>query len=772
MLIYALYLLKVTICSGILFGYYWLLLRNKIFHHYNRFYLLASVVLSLALPLVEINIWHSNNASAPQAIKILQVVGSEGYLEEIVITSGKNLFSSEQVLLLFYMVTTIVLFTLFVCMLVRIRNLFTRHRHHIIEGIFFVNTTARGTPFSFLKYIFWNDLIDPESATGNQVFKHELAHVQQKHSIDKLFINGVIIFAWCNPFFWLIRKELNMIHEFVADKIAVEDSDTAAFAAMILQATYPQHRFPLTNSFFYSPIKRRLLMLTKNKNPKAGYIGRILVLPLAVLVFAAFTLKTKTLKSDISPLYNGKKITVVIDAGHGGTDKGAQSLAGDINEKDLTLSITNKIKAINKNANINIVLTRETDIYQSPTEKADFTKAKKADLFISVHISGTAKENAPALSGMSVWVAKDNFTNAPNSKLFASALISEFAKDYKLPVTANPQQRQTGIAVLQGSACPSVLIEAGYITNNTDLAFLQSDAAKETIAGNILAAIEKYAFAKATDGAIAPAIQPAENFLNNKPDTIPEITLQNYEQALIIIDGKTKSKKDLKAINPDNIESIRVLKGKEAITQYGEKGKNGVVIVQVKERVIILDKVTVIMQEDTAIQKMIVNGKVVIKNEHNAEMQPLFILNGKVQEKGLDINAIPPNEIESINVWKDKKAIEKYGEAAIHGVIEIITRNKTITNFNDIPVSINSKNNIPGGSAVARYNNSQEGVTATFSSQSNSTQADILRADLHIQQDGMQQSKTFTKVENEPEFPGGDSAWKNYLVRNLKSDMP
>src|SRR5205085_5379648 len=104
--------------------------------------------------------------------------------------------------------------------------------------------------------------------TGKHIFKHEVAHVKEKHSYDKLFLNILLIVAWFNPFFWLIRKELNMIHEFVADKHAVENYDTEAFAAMILQAAYPQHQFQLVNHFFYSPIKRRLAMLTKNQNPR------------------------------------------------------------------------------------------------------------------------------------------------------------------------------------------------------------------------------------------------------------------------------------------------------------------------------------------------------------------------------------------------------------------------------------------------------------------------------------------------------------------------
>ena len=285
MLPYAYYLLKVMLCSGILFSYYWLLLRNKVYHRYNRFYLLAALLVSLVMPLIEINIWHKADTAA-QSIKLLQAVtGSNEYLDEIVLTSRQNYFTSEQLVLLLYLLTCFIFCTLFIQVLLKIRTLLKQHQQTVVDNICFVNTTAKGTPFSFLKYIFWNDNIDRNTTTGNQIFKHELAHVQQKHSYDKLFINAILIFFWCNPFFWLMRKELNIIHEFMADKIAVEDSDTEAFAAMILQATYPQHQFALTNPFFYSPIKRRLIMLTKNNNTKAGYIGRVLALPLAVLLF-------------------------------------------------------------------------------------------------------------------------------------------------------------------------------------------------------------------------------------------------------------------------------------------------------------------------------------------------------------------------------------------------------------------------------------------------------------------------------------------------------
>ena len=644
MLLFSFYILKVITCSGILFAYYWLLLRNKIFHQYNRFYLLASIGLSLLAPLVQINILHNADAPAP-TIKLLQVVTSSNeYLDEIVLTAHKNNFTLEQLASLLYVLTTLVFLSLFIQVFIKISTLLKHHQQTVIDNICFVNTTAEGTPFSFLKYIFWNDHIEINTTTGNQIFKHELAHVQQKHSYDKLFINAVLIFFWCNPFFWLVRKELNIIHEFMADKIAVEDSDTEAFAAMILQATYPQHQFALTNPFFYSPIKRRLIMLTKNKNPKASYIGRVLVLPLAVLLFAAFTLKTKTIAK--TPVYQGKKITVVLDAGHGGTDFGAVSLDGTTTEKDLALSIIKKIKALNNNNNINIILTRESDIYQSPVEKAAFSKAQNANLFISIHTDAIVKEEAANNhSGISVWIAKDNFANAVSSKLFASAIINEFHKNYQLQLLSDyPQQSEKGIVVLQENSFPSVLIEAGFITNKKDLAYLQTEAAKETIAKNVLAAIEKY------------ALQTETTITNDKVliDTIPKKNELPDNILYVLNDkimgsGKEASNKVDKELNNKAFKNlmVKIIKEKEAIIKYGELGKNGAV------------ELSYDPNETTALQS---NGS---------------------------------------------KTVDKAGSNA-------------------------NRNNF----------------------------------------DAKSDDKIFTKVENEPKFSGGDSAWKHYLQKNLNPAIP
>ena len=116
----------------------------------------------------------------------------------------------------------------------------------------------------------------------------------------------------------------------------------------------------------------------------------MLVLPLAALVFFAFTLKMKTINS--ADNYTGKKITVVIDPGHGGDDKGGIS-ANNIYEKDLALSIAKEIKELNKNDKINIILSREEDKNISVKERVLFSKANKADLFVSIHVDGEENKN-------------------------------------------------------------------------------------------------------------------------------------------------------------------------------------------------------------------------------------------------------------------------------------------------------------------------------------------------------------------------------------------
>ncbi len=745
-------MLKVMICSGILFGYYWFFLRNKLFHQYNRFYLLAAMSLSLLLPLLKINFWQPAT-DTNQAIRVLQAVSvGDEYMNNMVLTARRSSWSFEQLYPVVYLLVSLILFFVMLRTLFLIRTLLKKYPVQQVEQVAFINTQDDSTPFSFLKYIFWNSSIDLDTITGRQIFKHEVAHIQEKHTHDKLFINIILIFCWCNPFFWLYRKELNMIHEFIADKKAVEDSDTSAFAAMILQAAYPKHRFELTNNFFYSPIKRRLLMLTKNKNPRVNYFGRIMVLPLAVLIFAAFTFKTKNGPS----IYNGKKITVVIDAGHGGQDAGAKSADG-ILEKDLTLAIAKKVKELNSNDAIEIVLVREGDLYMTPQQKVEFGKSKNADLFISFHIDNGPKQSDNKYTGMSVWVAKDEFSNASKSRILASAILSEFNNNYGLPVMSLLNQRQQGVYVLQANSCPAVLIESGFINNENDLAYLQTSAAKETIAKNLLTAIEKYLVNTATvknlNGETLPTKQQWEAAVSktaNRTDTTPQIkwitkpdagdkTPVNIENRrsnpLFVLDGVVQGKDfDLNQVKPNDIASIDVIKNAAAIAKYGQAGKEGVIIIKTKKIEITgVNPNEKIAQNDLLERKLteleLQKAKQNLALAYASDASQNEVIKLELSKKSDSLKALTVNGIKL-------NALEMQS-------VELASLKK-----------LNAEN-------ADRY---KEITVAGYPLEKSKF--------LEKQMEAEQNNIIFLKTEVSPMFTGGDDAWRKYLIANLKANTP
>lgn len=605
MLPIAYYLLKLSLCSGILYGYYWLMLRNKVFHGYNRFYLMAVVLLSLVLPLIKIDFWQPQSEPGG-VIQILQAVsGTDAYMNNVIISNNSSYnWDWEQLYPIVYLAVSLVMSIIFIRTLYIIRGLLKKYPVQTIDSISFVNTDAKSTPFSFLNYIFWNHHIDMDTVTGKQIFKHEVAHVQEKHTHDKLFINLVLILFWCNPFFWLIRKELNMIHEFIADKKAVEDSDTASFAAMILQATYPQHRFQLTNNFFYSPIKRRLLMLTKNNNPKVNYWGRIMVLPLIVLVFAAFTLKVKTADTianknsadaanmQVRQLQRALQPADTSVAGFYVNVKYTDSnyLKSDDYKKRALVVIDDKeagnfgMNYIEKN---NISFTTIVTYKPSEARKIYGEKGKYGAIRIT-------QKTVLFINADSIYV--DDKTSSislrgNNSQLkgdFSDALIYADGKQI------TPQQLKE--------------INPGKIN-----------------AINIIKG-EKLSDIMETQG------KKAVINISLKPQNLKEVVVTGHKATpLYVIDGVVQDNEfPLNTISPDDIQSIDVLKDASAVTLYGEKGKNGVIKITTKakkaEGVRIED---VKAKEKNDVREVTVVGYASPKNAEGVKVQDLQVQNQK-----------------------------------------------------------------------------------------------------------------------------------------------
>jgi beta-lactamase regulating signal transducer with metallopeptidase domain len=314
----AYYLLKVTIISGLLFGYYHLALKDKVFHQWNRFYLLATVVVSLMVPLISFPVQTTEQHDST-IVSALQVVsGADEFVSDHQSTAVATMNVETLVSILFFFVS-LALFTVLILAIIRIMRIAGKYDALQLDDIVFINTREEGTPFSFFKRIFWHEDIDLHSLQGKTIFEHEMVHVREMHSMDKLFIQLVLIPCWLNPVFWLIRKELKMIHEFIADNKSIENKERSVLAELILQTAYPQYSHLISNPFFQSSIKRRLSMLSKTNNPSMHYLSRIAALVLVSCLVLAFTIKPQ-FYSGHAPIKLAEKFRVVIDAGHGGVD--------------------------------------------------------------------------------------------------------------------------------------------------------------------------------------------------------------------------------------------------------------------------------------------------------------------------------------------------------------------------------------------------------------------------------------------------------------------
>jgi len=286
-----LYLLKTILISGLFVAYYWMALRDKKFHYYNRFYLLSASVISLMAPLLNFD-WFSVEESVLYGSPVLY--GSSNLIRSVLPTTtgynGIHLDWSDYVLIAACIIT-LALVGLLIMYIIKIKLLKRKWEVTKMEGFDFINTNEDNAPFSFLNNLFWKQSISLQEEGGQQIFKHEITHIQQKHTWDRIYCQLVASLFWMNPFNWIIQKELVAIHEFIADEEAVGNSNVEAFAKMLLQIHYGNHFLNPTHSFFYSSIKRRLAMLTKSNNTKYSYLRRVMVLPVIIAAVCIVSIK-------------------------------------------------------------------------------------------------------------------------------------------------------------------------------------------------------------------------------------------------------------------------------------------------------------------------------------------------------------------------------------------------------------------------------------------------------------------------------------------------
>lgn len=198
----------------------------------------------------------------------------------------------------------------------------------------------------------------------------------------------------------------------------------------------------------------------------------------SVFLFASFLLFGFTL---INNNTSSNTRIVAIDVGHGGMDSGAK-MEGVL-EKDLTMAISKKIKQFGEANSIHFIFTRENDSYIGLSERISFQTQNNADLLISLHVSKSSEN----LSGIEIYYPSEGEYVA-SSKKFSTHLSETFTNSSLELKVRNI--KPANFYVLKNATCPSVLLEAGFLSNDFDREFLTNEQNQELLAQCIIRAIE------------------------------------------------------------------------------------------------------------------------------------------------------------------------------------------------------------------------------------------------------------------------------------------
>ena len=499
---FGVYLLKATLFSGILYAYYHFALRDKQTFGWNRFYLLASALLTAFVPFLNIPLHLEAGArETPAFIQVLGVVpGTADNMTEYAVQASPHSFPWAFWAVIVYAGAAAVLLGLFGVQVWRLSRLRRHASLRELDDVHLIGTDAPGTPFSFFHWIFWDNRLPLDSDEGRRILLHELAHVNAKHSLDKVLLQVLCAVLFPVLPLYLIRRELQLVHEYQADYEATGRRDIDAYASYLVKHAMNAPAYDLSNAFHQHPLLRRIAMMNRAGalQGNASTWRRWMALPLLFCGFGLFAFTVKQTFVYSITLSAPRTLTVVIDAGHGGNDPGAQ--AGGKMEKDINLAIARDVERLSAGYPVHILLSRDVDSLVPIRGRVQFCDENKADLFVSLHTNVTtgipigqhgqltASNGKPY--GIEAYVSSRN-RFYDSSIVLGSVLLHHLQEVYPSEHVLREQKR--GITVLATPDCPAVLIECGFLDQPADAKFMSQSTSQEKVAREILLALSDYA---------------------------------------------------------------------------------------------------------------------------------------------------------------------------------------------------------------------------------------------------------------------------------------
>jgi len=277
---FALYLFKSVIWLTGFSLVFIFFLRNERFFVLNRFYLLAGILSSFILPLVSIHY-----TVVLPTVRNFQV--ENAVVSEIQNPGHSIIPDLKQVLLILYMSGVLFVLALIIKQGRSVLRAIKKAKIISFHPAKLIKTSDYTSAFSFFSYVFVNPSVtDIET---KEIMIHELVHIRQKHWFDLLLVELLCMMQWFNPLVWIYIRFIRQNHEYLADEVALQQtSDPAVYRAVLLNQIVGAPVVSLTNSFNYSPNKKRFNMMKNIISSPYRKMKILLILPVFAIVLYAF----------------------------------------------------------------------------------------------------------------------------------------------------------------------------------------------------------------------------------------------------------------------------------------------------------------------------------------------------------------------------------------------------------------------------------------------------------------------------------------------------
>ena len=508
------YILKSSVCLAIFYLFYRLLLARETFHRFNRFSLLGILLLSCLLPLVEVSVKqetevHQTMLTLEQLLMMADTVNAT----EAGARAETATVTWIQVALLVYLAGIVFFAFRNVYSLVRLLMLLKSGKKEDIgsylpgrkERVTLIVHNCDIAPFSWMGYIVISRKDLEEN--GREILIHELAHIHNRHSWDLLVADVCIFFQWFNPASWLLKQELQNIHEFEADETVIKEGvDAKQYQLLLIKKAVGTRLYSMANSFNHSKLKKRITMMLKEKSNPWARLKYLYVLPLAAIAVTAFA------RPEISEKVEEISAVKVNDLAEIVEKKSEENVV-----KEPIDTTKNKVVVVG---------------YRTEKKDSVLTSGKKK---VAISVQGISGEGKPLV------------------------IINGKESEREVVNALNPER-----------------IESVSVIGPEKAIKIYGEKAKDGVMDIKLYSEKKFAPRKIEIEGINKTRLDALN--SGAKSWGATFRSADGGKPLVIIDGKEATGDDpLANISPDRIRSISVLKDKTALAAYGDKGKNGVI---------------------------------------------------------------------------------------------------------------------------------------------------------------------------------------------------